>query len=352
MATEPVHIGTGGYRLGRVDLSIAREPGTNLPKIPGTGLHGAIRHYAAYRYNALGCAGQKDHCGKPECPICYTFGYAKGDPGGYAGVISTGDARILLFPVSSASGPVWVSTKSILEEAGCQLDVNFPDAAEALTTLTGGVGDSINLGWLMLKSHKAPDIDLSVLAKQCEERQLKKRRCDEWQTVSKRLVIVRDSLFSRIVNSNLEVRTSVSINPQTGAAEEKALFTHESIPRATILWFEIVCDDYRAANNESKRPWNKDNGNKIIWRCHQDGNNLTHNCSKGGALYPLVKNQDGLSKKDGGDKTDAAKIGGWSGPLDVAEAGLDWLEYLGVGGMSNRGFGRLRSLGYKEVDLK
>jgi len=50
MTLDPVHIGTGGYRLGRVDLSIAREPGTNLPKIPGTSLAGAARSYAAMCY--------------------------------------------------------------------------------------------------------------------------------------------------------------------------------------------------------------------------------------------------------------------------------------------------------------
>ena len=50
MTVDPVHIGTGGTRLGRVDLSIVREPGTNLPKIPGTSFSGAIRAYAAYRY--------------------------------------------------------------------------------------------------------------------------------------------------------------------------------------------------------------------------------------------------------------------------------------------------------------
>ena len=38
LTLDPVHIGTGGYRLGRVDLSIVREPGTDLPKIPGTSL--------------------------------------------------------------------------------------------------------------------------------------------------------------------------------------------------------------------------------------------------------------------------------------------------------------------------
>ncbi len=49
MTLDPVHIGAGGYRLGRVDMTIAREPGTNLPKIPGTSLAGAARSYAAMR---------------------------------------------------------------------------------------------------------------------------------------------------------------------------------------------------------------------------------------------------------------------------------------------------------------
>lgn len=56
MTTDPVHIGTGGYRLGRVDNSIVREPGTRIPKIPGTSLHGAARSYAAQLY------------GTPEAP--------------------------------------------------------------------------------------------------------------------------------------------------------------------------------------------------------------------------------------------------------------------------------------------
>ncbi|RIJ89177.1 MAG: hypothetical protein DB853_15765 [Candidatus Brocadia sp.] len=44
---DPVHIGTGGYRLGRVDNTITREPGTNIPKIPGSSISGATRAYTA-----------------------------------------------------------------------------------------------------------------------------------------------------------------------------------------------------------------------------------------------------------------------------------------------------------------
>ena len=80
MTLDPVHVGTGGYRLGRVDMTIAREPGTNLPKIPGAKLAGAARSYAAMRYGKLDVAGQhksfKDDNKGANCPIIYTFGTA------------------------------------------------------------------------------------------------------------------------------------------------------------------------------------------------------------------------------------------------------------------------------------
>lgn len=49
------------------------------------------------------------------------------------------------------------------------------------------------------------------------------------------ICIVPDNLIAQIINSNLEVRTSVSIDPLTGAAKDKALFTSEAIPRATVF---------------------------------------------------------------------------------------------------------------------
>lgn len=123
MAADPVHIGTGGYRLGRVDNSIVREPGTRVPKIPGTSLHGAARTYAARIYENPAAAGQ-DHrdVDTPEKdPVCYTFGYIKpkGDQvEAYSGVVNIFDAHVLLFPVYSMAGPVWVSTPERLREAG------------------------------------------------------------------------------------------------------------------------------------------------------------------------------------------------------------------------------------------
>jgi CRISPR-associated protein Cmr4 len=328
MSIDPVHIGTGGYRLGRVDAAIAREPGTKLPKVPGTSLHGAARHYAAYRYNKLRCAGQGGqdggHCGLDTCPICYTFGFSKASNSqGYAGVVNISDARILFFPVNSMHGPVWVSTKNILSEAGITVNENWPKGAEAWTTI-GGEMEVINLGWLMLNCKNNLRLEHKCLEQN-----------NEFIIIRDHLVLVKEDLFSRIVNSNLEVRTSVSINSQTGAAEEGALFTYEAIPRATFLWTDIIVDDYR-----NGKLW-EDQG--IKWRCYIDKNgdkNKTlyyDNDPRAEAIYPAEKNDKGMEPP-------SEFTGSWKNAWDVVNAGLEWIEHLGIGGMGTRGFGRLRKL--------
>lgn len=316
MATDPVHIGAGGYRLGRVDLTIDREPGTNLPKIPGTSLSGAARSYAAMQYQRLRCAGQgqpdkdasgkdipnTDHCGEDECPICFTFGYTIGKEEGAtrsrAGTVNIFDAHILAFPVHSMAGPVWVTTAERLADAGIELATDSAQANGTTVALSWDWGKPhLNLGWMLLDRM---DGSLKLPAKIGQDWQ----DTDEWKRVASRLVLVDDKLFSQVVNANLEVRTSVSINPETGAAEEGALFTYEAIPRATLFYADVVEDNYRSGFPETTKA------------CQ----NGTHNAG------------ENLPKQ-------------WERPLHVAEAGLRLMEWLGVGGMGTRGFGRVRIIG-------
>lgn len=306
MTTDPVHIGTGGYRLGRVDNSIVREPGTRMPKIPGTSLHGAIRSYAARLYENLDAAGQdQSSIAKPEDdPVCYTFGYLKRSAGsdpddeaiGYSGVVSIFDAQVLLFPVHSMAGPVWVSTPTLLKAAGFTV-AGAPDRWEAVhrAYFTFGRTSPLNVGWLVL--------DAAARAAVQAPQEWQNR--PEWAAVQDRLVLVHDSLLSQIVNSNLEVRTSVSIDPATGAANSGLLFTYEALPRATFLTMDVVLDDYRTASGK----------------------------------------QTGAFAKSGAGKTlkDTDLPGGpWLDSLDVVEAGLNMIAWLGVGGMGTRGFGRVK----------
>jgi len=300
MSTDPVHIGTGGYRLGRVDNSIVREPGTRIPKIPGTSLHGAARSYAAQLYETPEAAGQsQDNVANPDQnPVCYTFGYIKkvneDETKAFSGVVNVFDAHVLLFPVHSMAGPVWVSTKSRLEDAGFTVNT-APEAWDAdAAVLTWDRSDPLNLGWLMV----------NVAGKATVTAPDKWKDESRWQAVQDHIVLVHESLFSQVVNSNLEVRTSVAIDPERGAAEDKALFTYEALPRATFLTAEVVLDDYRET-----------------WPLSQDVQDKT---AKGNVLPGSQK---------------------WSGPLDVVKAGLGMIEWLGVGGMGTRGFGRVAIAG-------
>jgi CRISPR-associated protein Cmr4 len=292
MAIDPIHVGTGGARLGRVDLSIVRDPVTRVPKVPGSSLAGVFRAYTAMALNKYPyCAGQGQpdqdgkggHCGQADCPICTVFGFAGGADGGFAGLAAFGDAYVLLFPVATREGPVWVTCPDALRRIGQEIT---GDLGNAVYQQSGGA-EPLNLGWLLL------------------ERKNQLPNGNDWPTLDKNIcycismpvVIVSDKLFTHIVNSNLEVRTSVSINPETGAAEEGALFSYEALPRATVLVWDVVC----------KNPQHFQVGGQKV------------------------------SAQINGQTIDApAKV------LEVVKTAHPYLEHLGIGGMGTRGMGRLR----------
>jgi len=333
-ATDPIYIGTGGYAIGRVDNTIVRDPITKIPKIPGSSIAGTWRYYVAleliseikdkkpdfknnsckdkslnkkfndcewkekpskewqkWKYNKLArikCAGQDDesqktldesqntdtgHCG--HCIVCKAFGFSKKDISNQ-GMLFFSDLNILFFPVYTRLGVRWITSKRILKEANL-LKEEFEEKKVIFVSENGEDNSNhLNLGWLNLPYEKKNiKIDLSNIDK---------------ITINE-IVIVPDSLISQIINSNLEVRTSVSIDPITGAAKEKALFTSEAIPRGTIF-----CGEVRGFDREFGLEDNKRTLPKIEW---------------------------------------------------VFEALDDTKKYfstLGVGGMTTRGFGRLNIL--------
>lgn len=367
MTLDPVHIGTGGYRLGRVDNTITREPGTNIPKIPGSSISGATRAYTAMtvqnenfevpentaegwvvdykkykkwkyqqpdyafmengvgiKYSSggkaiikpniggpavkkdkngrdiyLSCAGKgadegEGHCGNPDCEVCVSFGFSK-KGNSFQGLAQFFDARILFFPVHSMIGPVWITSPSILNDFkeaiksnGTSFEFeNKLDNDKLIQTDLIDANKTLNLGWLLLvnkeKCHpvKSPN-SLGLSA-----------------DLVKKIVMVSDKYFSRIVNDNLEVRTSVAIDPATGAAEEGALYTYEAIPRATVMWFDVV---YNSPE---------------YFRIRQNGIDQTI--------------QHGKTAGEG-----------WRWIQENVEKGLPLMEHMGVGGMNTRGMGRIK----------
>ena len=352
LATDPIYIGTGGYTIGRVDNTIVRDPITNIPKIPGSSLAGTWRYYTVLeihkyflkdkfrknkserkeklkeflndkgkdkwedlsddnekkefmkhifniekdwilfegnRYIGIKCAGQDDapneeidserntgHCG--HCIVCKGFGFSKKDIS-WQGQIFFSDLNILFFPVFTIKGTKWITTDSKLKEIGIN-HINEPPENKILTE--EGDEGHLNLGWLYLEvegEHSIKDENLNKLA------------FENFKLKPEDVIIVPEELFSHIVNSNLEVRTSVSIDPITGAAKEGALFTSEAIPRGTIFYGNVRIFDKSVFEEIEPK------------------------------LKPLP-NKDELS--------------------NALKDSKHYYESLGIGGMTTRGFGRLK----------
>lgn len=291
---DPLHIGAGGYRLGRVDNTIVRDAGSGLPKVPGSSLAGVARSYLVQilegeeaekaRACVTSSGNDKGNCGK--CLACRLFGYAASEnqKKSHIGLLRFYDGDIIGFPVSTIAGPVWLTSPAALAQVLAPADV--PTAREDAVLIDGGLPSDmkkINMGWLYLDAEPAGD-------------SLKALRAVLGDDASKRfarLALAPDWLFAELVNSNLEVRTSVSIDPQTGAAEDGKLFTYEAIPAATLLAFDVDIDRARCAqarNAEGEAP---------------------------------VSPEEALRLLDGA---------------------LELCGVLGMGGMCTRGFGRIRFL--------
>jgi len=265
------------------------------------------------RYVKIKCAGQDDspnipydsisleddlktgHCGR--CIVCRSFGFTKNDIS-WQGLVFFSDLKILFFPVFTMEGTKWITTKKILKEAGLasldsQKDQDDYTNEKKVNVVTINSNESyINLGWLYLP-YTLDDaknyIDLQFIDSNGNIKISKK-----FDLNIKDIVIVPEDLFSHIVNSNLEVRTSVSIDPITGASKEGALFTSEAIPRGTIFYGEVRIFD--------KKSFEKTVENR---------------------LRPLPSNKQ---------------------ILNLLENSTVFFETLGIGGMTTRGFGRIKLL--------
>ncbi|MDI6798062.1 MAG: type III-B CRISPR module RAMP protein Cmr4, partial [Desulfatibacillaceae bacterium] len=253
---DPIHVGSGEQRLGRVDNSIYRETGTMLPNIPAKSYVGVARTGTAIITNEGHCAGKSDdsadastndgkntQCDKAKCPVCVPYGFTK-DNSSLEGLAQFHDARLLLFPVYSLLGTIWVTSPWVLRDfvadqktpsSPKMLHCQVPGALrEKLASAFDDTPPMLNFGWLSL-----PLDDDNFDIKKCNIKgwgNLPESLRDE---LAERCVLVGDEVFSRIVNANLEVRTSVSIDPFTGAAAHGALYTYEAVPRGAVYGFSI-----------------------------------------------------------------------------------------------------------------
>lgn len=230
---DPVHIGAGGYRLGRVDNTIVRDPATDVPKIPGTSIAGVVKAFAEVVKKEDKKKNDADD--KKRKDIEDLFGTEN-----KKGVLRFYDGQIIFFPVPSIQGTVWITTKELLEYwFGVKGEIPDGLGDKAFPLCGIDTPKPLNLGWLLLEIEKS---ETNQFPPQNETNQSPLSQIVNWV---KKIVVLSDKLFSHIINDNLEVRTSVRIDKDTGTAVEGALFTYEAIPRGTVLGFEIAVDKTR-----------------------------------------------------------------------------------------------------------
>jgi CRISPR-associated protein Cmr4 len=133
----PLHAGTG-RGLGAVDLPIQRERTTGYPIIQASSLKGRLRAASDPNLNPQVGLTKAEHLA--------IFGPETGNASDHAGALSTGDARILLFPVRSLAG-VFAWTTSVdalarfLREAhmvGLSVNWKLPSEPDKNTALVSG----------------------------------------------------------------------------------------------------------------------------------------------------------------------------------------------------------------------
>lgn len=346
MSQDPIHIGTGGYTIGRVDNTIVRDAITKIPKIPGTSLAGTWRYYMAltihsyfdgsYRYDrgsrngesleslfkreakqwvnsfegnrfaAIKCAGQDDmsnssvkesqraainkdagHCG--SCLVCVAFGFSKRDTS-KQGLAYFSDLNILLFPIYTRFGTRWITSPSMIagavgNDSNLNTEYKMNDSQllkDDEVIVFESKDTTINLGWLNLVAKDGDKFNSSIVSNLDN---LLEDGLEDSGITKDKVVIVSDNIIAQVIKSNLEVRTSVSIDPLTGAAKHRALFTSEAIPRGTVFHGNIRI---------AEEPLDKD----------------------------IRKKQEYI--------------------LDGLKESKKYFESLGIGGMTTRGFGRLK----------
>jgi len=220
----PLHVGAGNS-VGAIDSPIMRERHTKIPVIPGSSLKGVLADFFNDENHQRTDEGKK------------LFGSDKGEG---AGKLLIGEARVLAFPVRSAKGSfAWITSPLALAryKRDSGINIDFPSSVDEKMcwTTADNVIEMADAKVILEEYLFEPEntIDESVL------KEFQKIAFDIWkESISKRLVIVSDEIFSYFCENACEVVTRIKIDDETGVVDKKngALFNQEQVPSETMFY--------------------------------------------------------------------------------------------------------------------
>lgn len=231
-----LHPGTGSS-VDVVDLPIQRERVTKYPMIQGSGVKGKLRAEANAR-NA-----------SPDS-ISAVFGSESHE---YAGALSPGDARLLLFPMRSLTGFfAWTTSRFALE----RFRRDLLTSGQAVSWTTEKLVEHEKTAWTVnMKSIVANNKvvldefafsasvheDVGTIASWIAEHVFPQAPEYEFfrNRVKTNLVVLPEDAFRDFLQFGTEIITRVRIEQETKTVADGALWTEEHVPSDTVFYVPL-----------------------------------------------------------------------------------------------------------------
>lgn len=243
LAETPLHPGVG-HDDGEVDLPVAREAATGIPRIPPSGVKGAFREQAWQRkYEALAAAdppGSDEACAEAaELEAKQLFGDSDDTYG--AACLAFSEARLLLLPVRSLDRVYrWVTCDLLIERflrfcrlAGLPaLDWWRPNLAR-YEAVVSGTGGKIFLEDLVFDARDPIDEEEGRVdtLREALQPMLGYEKTDS--RLAERLTLIGDDAFGELVQRALPV---LARNQLDERKVSRQLFYEETLPPDTLLY--------------------------------------------------------------------------------------------------------------------
>lgn len=250
---SPLHVGSG-RDMGVVDLPIQRDKVTQYPIVQASSLKGKLRAELAEKQTVE--------------TIEILFGKAGSDKENWAGAVSPGDARILLFPVRSLNGVfAWVTSLDVLTRfrrdvalVGQTVDWELPKdevGKDTCWVANGTAVQSANRVTLEEFTYDAQTKDfVKTLADWLAKNALP--QADEYrfwrENLVRHLVILPEDDFRDFALYSTEVNTRIKLVPETKTVQSGALWTEENLPSDSLLYAPLALGDSREYRNGDTNP--------------------------------------------------------------------------------------------------
>lgn len=232
----PLHVGAGAS-VGAIDQPVQRERHTGFPIVPGSSIKGVLADlYLSDRAKSLRTAEGTELFGRQDHEV------VKDDPAKshLSGSLSIGEARLLAFPVRSAKGCfAWITSPLLLKrwEQASGKSITLPAKLPNGTDIYGDANTLAQDGIIVLEDYAldhqgefSPGDDLAGAIPD-----------SLWRTLqAAHLCLISDDLMAHFARTACEVAQHVSINDETGAADDGKLFNQENVPADTLFYSVIT----------------------------------------------------------------------------------------------------------------